>query len=239
LGSDNITNENYSIQNLDPNIARYFSIGEISGGIVYVINSELSNIESQLTYLQNFITQMPTRPNSCQEKVTSLTSSVKKLRKITKELNLLIRHNENEPIRLNPFAEILDKVSILIEDRFKIHGVKFEIKNDRNININCREYEVIQALVALLGVCYSHVHNEKDAWVKVIGSSSDKEVIIEIHESHKKSDFISSPVFNAIAVLIASNLGKIDTIFESNKPLFIIIFPIVENPYLVGFGCEK
>jgi len=108
LDIDKIPKENYSIHILDPNIARYFSIGEISGGIAYVITSELSNIESQLTYLQDFISQMPTKPSHCQEKVNSLSQSVKKLRKITRELSLLIQHSDNEPIRLNPFTEILD-----------------------------------------------------------------------------------------------------------------------------------
>lgn len=236
---DKIPKENYSIHILDPNIARYFSIGEISGGIAYVISSELSNIESQLTYLQEFIAHMETKPNHCQEKVNSLSQSVKKLRKITRELSLLIQHSDNEPIRLNPFTEILDKVSLLIEDRFKIHGVKFEIKNEDKLNISCREYQVIQALVALLGLCYSHVHNEKDAWVKIIGSSTDKEAVIEIYESHKKSESINSPTFSAVDVLIANNFGKIETHLDSNRPLFLITFPIVVNSYLLGIGCEK
>jgi hypothetical protein len=223
----------------DLNIAKYYSIGEISGGIAYVISSELSNIESQLSYLQNFISQMPQKPNHCQEKIVSLTESVKNLRKITKELSQLIRHNENEPLRLIPFAQILNKVTLLSADRFRIHGVKFDIVNNKNININCREYQVVHAIVSLVNLCYSRVHSEKDAWVKIIENSNQNTAILEIYASHQTNDFVSNPTFQSIQYLINCNLGKIKTFFEVNKPLFILSFPIVINPYLLGAGCEK
>ena len=231
--------ENHSITILDPNIAKFYSIGEISGGIAYVISSELSNIESQLSYLQSYISQLPTKPNHFQEKIISLSLSVKNLRKITRELAQFIRHNENEPLRLTPFAEILEKVSLLSADRFKIHGVNLEIINDKKININCREYQIIHAIVALLGIAYSHVHNEKEAWVKIIDRSNEKEAVIEIHESHKKTEALDSPSLKSIESLLLNNTGKLILKKESNQPLFTLSFPVEVNPYLNAPGCEK
>ena len=231
--------ENHSTILLEPTIAKYYSIGEISGGIAYVISSELSNIESQLSYLQTYISQLPVKPNHCQEKIISLSHSVKNLRKITRELAQLIRHNDNEPLRLTPFREILEKVSLLTADRFKIHGVKFEIINEKNININCREYQIIHAIVALLGVSYAHVHNEKEAWIKIVDQSSEHEAVLEIYESHKKSEALNSASFKSIEALISNNTGTLRVILEEQRPLFVISFPVVINPYLSGPGCEK
>jgi vacuolar-type H+-ATPase subunit I/STV1 len=241
MSLDNTTEikENHVISLLDPNVAKFYSIGEIAGGIAYVMSSELSNIESQLSYIQTYISQLPVKPNHCQDKIISLSHSVKNLRKITRELAQLIRHNENEPMRLTPLGEILEKVSLLTSDRFKIHGVNLEVQNDKKININCREYQIIHAIVALLGVSYSHLHNEKEAWVKIIDRSNEQEAVLEIYESHKKNENIDYPVIHSIESLIADNTGKLVVKTEAGEPLFIITFPVIVNPYLSGPGCEK
>lgn len=153
--------------------SKFYSIGEMTSGIAYVIHGQLSVIGGHIAFIQDQIEKGSIDIKELRNKVTSIEDSIQRLSKTTKELTTFARDSENEKITEVSLSKILETVLGLCKERFRIHGVKLEVKIEDNLIIRCRQSQLAHVFITLLNNAYNEVHTERDSWVDLNCKAQD------------------------------------------------------------------
>lgn len=204
--------------------SKYYSIGEITSGLAYDINTQLSIMGGHLSYVKYQISQNKINILELRKKIQSIEDAIGKLTKTIKDLGSFATSAENEEITDIPFSQIAENVHNLSKERFRIHGVKLDIAVEEDLIIRCRQSQVAQVLIALLNTSYNVVHSLRDSWVKLEAVSKNGRVLISVTNSGDKK---TETHLNVPKGIIEENFGSIYFDQSSPYPRFIIEFPRV------------
>jgi PAS domain S-box-containing protein len=207
--------------------SKVYSIGELTSGLAYFLNGQLSIIGGHISFIQSHMARGELDPKDLKDKIKSIEDSVSKLTKTTKELTTFARDIENERIINVSLSRILDNVLALCKERFRIHGVKLETKLDTDLVIHSRESQIAHVLISLLNIAYNAVHAQRDSWVELEGTAIDDLVRITITDSSLSTEAPDQKYFNVPKEIIEENFGNL--YFDSSSPntRFVIELPRV------------
>lgn len=205
--------------------SKVYSIGELTSGIAYLLNNQLSIVSGHIAFLQSHLDQGQIDPRDLKEKLKSIEESIRRLAKTTKELAAFSQNIENEKIANVSLKRIFENVIGLCKERFRIHGVKLEINLQGDLIIHSRESQVAHVLISMLNISYNAVHSQRDSWVEISGVAANGLVRITITNSSPWSDVINQKNFNVPKGIIEENFGTI--FFDHSCPhtRFVIEFP--------------
>lgn len=205
--------------------SRVYSIGELTSGLAYMINGQISIIGGHLSYIKSQLNQNQVNPGDMKRKVQGIEESVHRLSKTIKDLNSFVRNAKNEEIADVSLSHILDNVLELSYERFRIHCVKLDVEVEENLFIRCRETQIAQSLISLLNNAYNAVHTQREGWVKLSTRSKNGVISISITDSREKKDKAG---LNAVKGIIEENFGSIYYDHSSPHSKFVIEFPAVQ-----------
>jgi PAS domain S-box-containing protein len=215
--------------------SKVYSIGELTTGIVYMLNGQLSIISGHISFLQTHIEQGQIDLNDLRDKIKSIEVSIHRLSTTTKELASFAQNIENERVSNVSLKRILDNVIGLCKERFRIHGVKLETKLKGELVIHSRESQIAHVLISLLNIAYNAVHTQRDSWVELGGSAANGVVRITITNSSPSTEVPNQKNLNVPKEIIEENFGTF--YFDNSSPnaRFVIEFPQV----LIGEDGEE
>lgn len=205
--------------------SRVYSIGEMTSGLAYMINGQISIMGGHLSFIKGQLNQDTINTPEIKKKIQSIEESVQRLSKTIKDLNSFVRNAKNEEIADVSLTHILDNVLELTQERFRIHCVKLQVDFDQNLFIRCRETQIAQVLITLLNNAYNAVHSQREGWVKLSAKSKNGIVSISITDSSERKD---KSGINIVKGIIEENFGSIYYDHSSPHTKFVIEFPAVQ-----------
>jgi len=205
--------------------SRVYSIGELTSGLAYMINGQISIIGGHLSFIKTQMDQDDMNTLDVKRKIQGIEESVQRLSKAIKDLNSFVRNAKNEEISDVSLTHILDNVMELSHERFRIHCVGLEVDFEENLFIRCRETQLAQVLIALLNNAYNAVHTQREGWVKLSAKSKNGVITISISDSREGKD---KSEMNVVRNIIEENFGSIYYDYSSPHSKFVIEFPAVQ-----------
>lgn len=209
--------------------SKVYSIGEMTSGIAYAIHSELAVMAGHISNIQSQLEKEVVQPDEIKKKILNVEDSIKRLTKTTKGLTVFARNTENEPFLEIPLNRVLDTALGLCKERFRVHGVRLDIKLPEDVTIKCRETQLTQVFVTLLNNAYDEVHSMRDSWVQLIGHEQGDAIKIYISNCADKPKEIDPKQFSVPQGIIEENFGRfhIEQIDPHTK--FVLEFPLIEK----------
>jgi PAS domain S-box-containing protein len=209
--------------------SKVYSIGEMTSGIAYAIHSELAVMAGHVSNIQGQLGKELMQPEEIKKRILNVEESIKRLTKTTKGLTVFARNTENEPFLEIPLNKVLDTAVGLCKERFRVHGVRLDIKLPEDITIKCRETQLTQVFVTLLNNAYDEVHSMRDSWVQLIGHEQGHAIKISISNCADKPKEIDPKQFSVPQGIIEENFGRfhIEQIDPHTK--FVLEFPLIER----------
>ena len=209
--------------------SKVYSIGELTSSIAYLLNAQVSIIAGNISFLQTQLNNERIAPKDLKNKIDGTMEAISKISKTTKDLSNFARYVENERVSNIPLNRILANITDLIQERFRIHGVKLKITLEDNLIIHSRESQIVHAFINLLNIVYNLIHSDRECWVDIIGNASEELIRITItHSSSSMKDSFEKKL-EITKKIIEENFGTfyLDQSTPNNR--FIIEFPRVLN----------
>ncbi|MEA9355891.1 PAS domain S-box protein [Bacteriovorax sp. PP10] len=209
--------------------SKVYTIGEMTSGIAYAIHSELAIMAGHISNIQGQLEKENMQPEEIKKKIFNVEESINRLIKTTKGLTVFARNTENEPFLEIPLNKVLDTAVGLCKERFRVHGVRLDIKLSEDVTIKCRETQLTQVFVTLLNNAYDEVHTMRDSWVQLIGHEQGHVIKIYISNCADKPKEIDPKQFSVSQGIIEENFGRfhIEQIDPHTK--FVLEFPLIEK----------
>lgn len=206
--------------------SKVYSIGELTSSIAYLLTSQLSIIEGHISYLQSQMVNGEIKIDILKYKIEAIHEATTKIAKTTKDLSNFARYVENERITNISLSRILENITDLCKERFRIHGVHLKIILGDNLFIKSRESQIVHAILNLLNIHYNLVHSERESWVELVGSADNGLVHIIISCSGLRDQELKQK-FSIPKKLIEENFGSFHIDQSSSGNRLIIEFPQV------------
>lgn len=216
--------------------SKVYSIGEMTSGIAYSIHSELAIMAGHVSNIQGQLEKQIVIPDEIKNKILNVDESIKRLTQTTKGLTVFARNTENEAFLEIPLIKVLDSAIGLCKERFRIHGVKLDIKFPRDIKIRCRETQLTQVFVTLLNKAYDEVHSMRDSWVQLIGHKFDQSIKIYISSCSDKSEDLDPKHFAVSQGIIEENFGHFYLEQLTPHTKFVLEFPLISKTNEINFN---
>ncbi|MDX9730272.1 MAG: ATP-binding protein [Bdellovibrionales bacterium] len=150
------------------------SLGEMSAGVSHEINNPLAIIQGgAFRALQN-LNSKPPRLEDVEADLNRIIQNCDRIARIVRGLRAFSRNVEHEPFMSVPFAEIIQDVLDLANEKFKIHMIDVQVVADQDITLDCRPVQLAQVIMNLL-------NNAFDAVLEKANADDESEASIRIH----------------------------------------------------------
>lgn len=183
----------------------------MAGSIAHEINNPLTIIRGRS---KQALTQLGTSPESdgIRKDLTKIVETVDRIARIIRGLRTFARNAENDPMSQVSVSAIIDNTLALCQERFKKHGIELKIYPVPEATITCREVQISQVLLNLLGNAFDAVTGLPVPWVSVTVKDLSNRVRIEVRDSGRgvspeNIDRIMEPFFTTKPVGAGTGLG--------------------------------
>jgi two-component system, NtrC family, sensor kinase len=177
-----------NMQRLEANLiesARLSSLGEIAGGLAHEINNPLSIIRGLATTSKRKMKSGKIDSNAEIINLEKIEHTVDRIAKIIKGLRAYSRNAENDPIEKISVTQLIDETLELCKEKFKLAGIKVEIKSEPDIFICARTAQVSQILMNLINNSFDAISDQPNKWIYINVKKHEDKVKIEISDSGK------------------------------------------------------
>jgi signal transduction histidine kinase len=167
--------------------ARLASLGEMAQGIAHEINNPLAVV----MFSAEEIIQRSRRNELTSDFVENFSDKIlvmtTRIAKIVKGLRYFSRDAEKDPFRSLPVAAILEQTIEFRAEKCKQYEIKLEVSaGSKELLVNCREVQIMQALNNLLINSFDAVVGEQDPWIRIEAREAEDFVQILVSDSGKE-----------------------------------------------------
>lgn len=225
--------------------AKMATLGEMSGGIAHEINNPLSIIGLSAESIRKMALKGQWDENKLLGNVDKIERTVERISKIVKGMRSFSRNAENDPKVPVALKQIIENTLTLCEETLKKREVTLHCSEIPAISIECREVEIIQALLNLLQNAIDAVENVSTKEIHLNIVTENHLVRIQVEDSgpgisNEVAAKIMNPFFTTKEIgkgtglglfislgLIESNGGRLYLDRESPKTRFVIELPMI------------
>ena len=148
--------------------AKLASLGEMAAGIAHEVNNPLTIIQGSARLIHSMIKEEPLDKENLSILSGKMVETSERISKIVRSLKLLSRNGDNDPMALVPVIKIIDECLDVSAQRFLTVGIKIRYPRfSPNIQINCREVEIGQVFLNLLGNALDAIKDATNPWIEV------------------------------------------------------------------------
>lgn len=155
--------------------SRLSTLGEMAGGVAHEVNNPLAIILGKTNQLKKKIHSGELHPQTILDSLDIIEKTADRIGKIVKGLKLFSRSGEGEPFQSYPLASILNDTLDLCSERLRQKQIQLILKVEPTIVLECRNVQISQILLNLIGNALDAVQNTENPWIE-IGAHQNKEV---------------------------------------------------------------
>lgn len=171
--------------------ARLASIGEMAGGIAHEINNPLTIISGKARMIARALDKESIDIPQVKEHCNKIESTVTRISKIIIGLKNFSRDTESELPKIFNLRQLMDETYALCAEKFKNHGINFEMNVPPEYTLKCREVQLSQVILNLLSNAHDAIYKEKNEeseektspWIKVVAEEKNQNLQIRIIDS--------------------------------------------------------
>lgn len=215
-------------------------IGEMVAGADHEINNLLMMMEGSAHIL---LSKDPS-PEAKALALEAITDKTQKIQQVMEELRGVLNTGEKDYLKDHYVKDLITKAISLCRTRFKNHRIFFAININEESAIQCKETQLVQAILAVLTSCHDSIVSQKEKWVKVSVCDLEDELIIDVEDSgqelteEEKHELFSNPNNHrgGIALMWAKEIVEahkgVITLFnnEAHHPVTRIVVPRIQSP---------
>jgi signal transduction histidine kinase len=164
--------------------SRMASLGEMAQGIAHEINNPLAVIMFSADEILQRSKRNELEHNFVENFSGKILAMSKRIAKIVKGLRYFSRDAEQDPFRVVPVSVILEQTIDFRMEKCKSNGINLEIlPYDETLLVNCREVQIMQALVNLLNNSFDAVVGLPDPWIRLEVRETENKIQVVISDS--------------------------------------------------------
>ena len=225
--------------------ARLVALGEMSSGIAHEIRNPLAAIHLAATQ----IAARPDDPTQVAQLGERIQRIVMRASRIIDALRSFSRDASDDPFALAPVERIIGDTLELCGKRFADHAIELTVGPvDPGLVVECRQLQLSQVLVNLLGNAYDAVESAAERWVRIevhvdrdwlelavtdSGPGIPAAVRFRIFEpffTTKAPDRGTGIGLSLSRGLVESHHGTLDLDTESPHTRFVLRIPLTQPP---------
>lgn len=174
------TQRRQSLQN-----AKLTSLGEMASGVAHEINNPLMVISGLAQSLKRSLENETLKKEKGSEQLNKIISTVDRIAKIIKGLRNFSRDSFDDEFVLAPLKIILSNSYDLCKSKIDDNEIKFSTSLPPEIDIKCREVQLVQVLVNLINNSIDAIANLEDRWINIKFFQTETHIQIIFTDSGK------------------------------------------------------
>lgn len=162
-------------------------IGEFAAGIAHEVNNPLAVIHSKAQLLEIQLNQLTEEKT---ESIENIIDSLESIKRMTLHTSDLIKNLKTfsskanfDKLELTKITDVLDMVLKISQNRCSNAGIKVAINVDPNLKLNCNPSALAQVILNLISNSIDAIESQKDKWISIESTISDKTLKIIITDS--------------------------------------------------------
>jgi signal transduction histidine kinase len=164
--------------------AKMAALGEMSGNIAHEVNNPLAAILLRAHRLRNLVSHSPLDVEAAERVSRDIEATVHRIRRIVDSLRAFARDAEQDPIRPEPVARIVEETVEICSERFRHHSIDLRVDPIADdLVAECRSVQVSQILLNLLSNAYDAVERQSVRWVRIRAAADGERVRITVTDS--------------------------------------------------------
>ncbi len=166
------------------NAAKMAALGEMSASVAHEVNNPLTVILLRAQRL-DILARIETIGAAVVRKTAhDIDRTVERIRRIVDALRAFARQGDEDPLRPELLAPIIEDTVELCAHRFRQHGVQLRVDAvPDGLQVECRGTQVTQVLLNLLSNAYDAVENQDERWVRIAVDVQGDEAHIGVLDS--------------------------------------------------------
>jgi signal transduction histidine kinase len=196
-----------SIQN-----EKMVSLGQIAGSISHEINNPLDIISGRVANIRLKRQNNNLTEEYISQSLDSIDKMVERVSKIIRGLKIISRNADADPLTEKNIKELIEETLEYCEHRFKQDAITIKLDNNIQCNINCREVQLSQVLINLIGNAIDAIQELPERWIEVKTEQQGDILFIKVTDSGSGIpqdifDKIMTPFFTTKEVGKGTGLG--------------------------------
>lgn len=159
------------------------SLGEMAGGIAHEINNPLTIISALATRTKKNLLDKKIPIEKSADNLDKIVLTVDRIAKIIKGLRAFSRDSNGEAFKYKKVSEIIEMTLELCQERFRDHGIEIRQYINPEVEIHCREIQIVQVLVNLLNNSLDAVSDLPLKWIEISAGDLGGMVMIRVTDS--------------------------------------------------------
>ncbi len=193
--------------------AKMAALGEMSASVAHEVNNPLSAILLRSQRLGVLARAGTMDAPAVLKTAHEIDRAVERIRRIVDALRAFARQRDEDPLRPELLAPLVEDAVELCGQRFRLRGVALKVDPiPEGLQVLCRGTQVTQVLLNLLSNGYDAVEKCHEKWVRITVTASDGEVKIAVLDSgpgvpEEIADRIMEPFYTTKEIGRGTGLG--------------------------------
>lgn len=167
--------------------AKLSALGEMSAGIAHEINNPLAIIQMRVNQMNDMAKTGHIDSAFVLKSTLRVQETVERIAKIIKGLRAFSRDGHDDPMVKTSMKKIVDETFSFCRERFMSLGVEIEFKlvalSDAPIEIECRQTEISQVLLNLLGNSLDAVEGKDKKFIQVEVTELQDSIVMTVTDN--------------------------------------------------------
>jgi signal transduction histidine kinase len=164
--------------------AKMAALGEMSASVAHEVNNPLAAILLRAQRLDMLARTNTIDVAAVRKTAHDIDRTVERIRRIVDALRAFARQGDEDPLRPELLAPIVEDTVELCDHRFRLRGIALTVDPiPEGLLVLCRATQVAQVLLNLLSNAYDAVENQDDRWVRMTVAADDAQVQIAVLDS--------------------------------------------------------
>jgi signal transduction histidine kinase len=159
------------------------SLGEMAGGIAHEINNPLTIISALATRTKKNLLDKNIPLEKSLENLDKIVGTVDRIARIIRGLRSFSRDSNGDSFIHKKVSEIIEMTLDLCQERMRDNGVSLKLGRIPQVEIECREVQIVQVLVNLLNNSLDAINDLPQKWIEINVVDMKTKVEISITDS--------------------------------------------------------